>query len=134
MYFNFIEYRDSFITTYLQKHIVVILFWYKYKTIKYFLRSLENLIYFQTISFLRRVFLILLVRVIVGFVSFPIRIIGEVFLIRRVTFLEKFDKLCSLTSYLSKYHDGYYRNRCYSLVIVLVSVLLVSCGFSFPPG
>ena len=65
-------------------------FWYKYKTIKDFLRSQENLISFLTISILRRVFLILLVRVIVVFVSVLIRIIGEVFLIRRVTFLEKF--------------------------------------------
>ena len=93
---------------------MVILFWYKYKTIKYFLRSLVNLIFFLTISILRRVFLVLLVRVIVGFVFFPIRIIGEVFQIWRVTFL--------LTSYLSEYRNEYYRNRCYSLVIVLVNV------------
>ena len=73
---------------YLQKHRVVILFWYKYKTKKYFLRSQENLICFLTISILRRVFSILLVRVIKGFVSVLIRIIGEVFLIRRVTFLK----------------------------------------------
>ena len=70
---------------------MAILFWYKYKTIKYFLRSLKKLICFLIISILRKVFLILLVRVIVGFVFFPIRIVDEVFLTRRLTFLEKFD-------------------------------------------
>ena len=44
----------------------------------------------QNGTILRMVFLILLVQVIVGFVSFLIRIVGEVFLIQRVTFLEKF--------------------------------------------
>ena len=71
----------------LQKDIMVILFWCKYKTIKYFLRNLENLICFLIISILRRIFLVLLVRVIVGFVFFPISIVDEVFLIQKVTFL-----------------------------------------------
>ena len=70
---------------------MVILFWYKYKTIKCFLRSLENLICFLIINILRRVFLILLVQVIVGFVFVLIRIVGEVFLIQRVLFPKKFD-------------------------------------------
>ena len=69
---------------------MVILFLYKYKTIKCFRRDQENLICFLIINILRRVFLTLLVQVIVGFVSFLIRIVGEVFLIWRVTFLEKF--------------------------------------------
>ena len=60
---------------------MVILFWCKYKTIIYFLRNLENLICFLIISILRKVFLVLLVRVIVRFVFFPIRIIDEVFLV-----------------------------------------------------
>ena len=75
---------------YLQKRIMVILFWCKYKTIKSFLRSQENLIYFLIINILRRVFLVLLMRVIVRFVFFPIRIVDVVFLIQKVTFLEKF--------------------------------------------
>ena len=70
---------------------MVILFWCKNKTIKYFLRNLENLICFLIISILRKIFLVLLVRVIVGFVFFPFRIVNEVFLIQKVTFLEKFD-------------------------------------------
>ena len=61
-------------------------------------------------------------RVIAEFVFFLIRIVDEVFIIRRVTFLEKFDLLCSLTSYLSGYHNEYYQNRCYSLVMILVNV------------
>ena len=70
---------------------MVILFWYKYKTKKSFHRNLENLICFLIISILRKVFLVLLVRVIVGFVFFLVPIVDEVFLIQRVTFLEKFD-------------------------------------------
>ena len=69
---------------------MVILFWYKYKTIKCFLRSLKNLIYFLIVNILRRVFIILLVQVIVGFVFVLIRIVGKVFLIQRVTFPGKF--------------------------------------------
>ena len=69
----------------------MILFWYKFKTLKSFLRNLENLICFLIISILRKVDLVLLVRVIVGFMFFPIGIVDEVSLIRRVTFLDKFD-------------------------------------------
>ena len=75
---------------YLQKHIMVILFWCKYKTIKNFLHNEESLIFFLIISIMRKVFLILLMRVIVSFVFFLFRIVGEVFLIQKVTFLEKF--------------------------------------------
>ena len=75
---------------YLQKRIMVILFWCKYKTIKCFLHNQENLMYFLIINILRRVFLILLMRMIVIFVFFLIRIVGVVFLIQKVTFLEKF--------------------------------------------
>ena len=75
---------------YLQKHIMVILFWCKYKTIKCFLRNHKNLISFLIISILRKVFLVLLMRVIVRFVFFLIRIVDEVFLIQIVTFLGKF--------------------------------------------
>ena len=60
---------------YLRKHKMVILFWCKYKTIKCFLRNQENLICFLIISILRKVFLVLLVRVIVGFAFFRIRIV-----------------------------------------------------------
>ena len=59
---------------------MVILFWCKYKTIKCFLRNQESLIYFQIINILRRVFLVLLMRVVVRFVFFLIRIVDEVFL------------------------------------------------------
>ena len=69
---------------------MVIFFWCKYRTIKCFLHSQENLICFLIISILRKVFLLLLVRVIVGFVFFPIRIVDEVFLIQKVTIPEKF--------------------------------------------
>ena len=75
---------------YVQKRIMVIIVWCKNKTIKCFLRSQENLIYFLIIKILRRVFLILLMRVIVRFVFILIRIFDVVFLIQKVTFLEKF--------------------------------------------
>ena len=68
----------------------MILFWCKYKTIKRFLRNQENLICFLIINILLRVFLILLMRVIVRFVFFLIRIVDVVFLNQKVTFLEKF--------------------------------------------
>ena len=75
---------------YLQKHIVVTLFWCKYKTIKCFLHSQGNLIYFRITNILFMLFLELLMRVIVEFVFFLIRIVDGVFLIQKVTFLEKF--------------------------------------------
>ena len=43
--------------------------------------------------------------VTVGFVFFQVDIIGVVFLILRVTFLEKFYYWCSLISYLDEYHS-----------------------------
>ena len=75
---------------YLQKHIVVILFWYKYKTIKCFLCNQGNLICFRITNILRRVILELLMRVIVKSVFFIIRIVGEVFRVQKRTFLEEF--------------------------------------------
>ena len=69
---------------------MVIFFWCKYKTIKYFLHSQGSLIYFRIINILRKVFLELLVRVIVESEFFLIHIVDVVFLILKVTFLEKF--------------------------------------------
>ena len=106
----------------LQKHIMVILFWCKYRTIKCFLHSQENLICFLIISILRKVFLVLLVRVIIAFVFVLIRIVDEVFLIQKVTFVGKFYYLYCLISFLSRYHNEFYQKRCYSLGTVLVNV------------
>ena len=75
---------------YLRKHITAILFWCKYETINCFLRNQENLIYFLILNILRKVFLVLLMRVIVRFVFFLIRIVDEVFLIQKMTFIGKF--------------------------------------------
>ena len=75
---------------YLQKHIMVTPFWCKYKTIIYYLPSQESLIFFRIINILRRVILELLVRVIVESEFFLIHIVDVVFLILKVTFLEKF--------------------------------------------
>ena len=72
-----------------QKHIVVILFCCKYKIIKCFLHSQGNLIYFRITNILRMVVLELLMRVIVEFAFFLIRIVDGVFLIQKETFLEK---------------------------------------------
>ena len=69
---------------------MVILSWYKYKTIKCFLRNQGNLICFLIKYILPRVFLELLIRVFVKSVFFLIRIVGEMFLNQRVTFIKKF--------------------------------------------
>ena len=74
------------------------------------------------------VFLELLVLVTVEFVFFQVHIFDVVFLILKVTFLEKFCLLCNLISYLNIYHSD----------VLFISdsscnrVLSVSCGFSFP--
>ena len=107
---------------YLQKHIMVIRFWCKYKTIIYFLHGQGSLIYFRFINIMHRVFLELLVRVIVESEFFPIHIVDVVFLILKATFLEKFFQLCSLISYLSGCHSVLRQNVYYSLVIILVFV------------
>ena len=59
----------------LQKHIMVILFWCKYKTIKHSFHSEGSLIYFRIVNILRKVFLELLVRVIVESEFFLIHIV-----------------------------------------------------------
>ena len=104
---------------YLQKHIMVILFWCKYKTIRYFFHNQGNLIYFQIINILRRVFLELLVLAIVKSGFFLVHIVDVMFLILKIIFLEK---LCNLISCLSGCHHELRQNMCYSLVIVLVVV------------
>ena len=74
---------------YLQKHIKVILFWCKYKTIKRFLHNQGNLIYFPIINILRWVFLELLVLAIVNSVFLLVHIVDVVFVVLKVTFLGK---------------------------------------------
>ena len=56
------------------------------------------------------VFLELLVVVTVEFVFFQVHIVDVVFLILKVTFLEKFCLLCSLISYLNVYHSELRQN------------------------
>ena len=75
---------------YLQKHAKVILFWYKCNTIKCFLHNKWILIYLRIISILHMVFLELLVRVIRESAFFRVHIIGVVFLVLIMTFLENF--------------------------------------------
>ena len=60
------------------------------------------------------VFLELLVLVTVEFVFFQVHIIGVVFLILKGTFLEKFNLLCSLVSYLNVCHNELRQNVCCS--------------------
>ena len=69
---------------------MVIFFWCKYKTIKNFSHSHGSLIYFWIVNILRKVFLELLVRVTEESQFFLIHIVDVVFLILKVTFLEKF--------------------------------------------
>ena len=60
------------------------------------------------------VFLELLVLVTVEFVFFQVHIVGVVFLILVVTFLEKVCMLCSLVSYLNVYNNELRQNECCS--------------------
>ena len=60
------------------------------------------------------VFLELLVLVIVKSVFFLVHIVGEVFLVLIVKFLEKFSLLCNLISYLSVCHNELRQNMCCS--------------------
>ena len=99
---------------YLQKHTRVIHFWYKCKTIKCFLHNQGNLIYLRIINILHMVFLELLVRVIVKSAFFCVHIIGVVFLVLIVTFLEKFYLSCNLISCLNVCHNELRQNMCYS--------------------
>ena len=50
--------------------------------------------------------------VTVEFVFFQVHTVDEVFLILRVTFLEKFCLLCNLVSYLNVYHSELRQNMC----------------------
>ena len=119
---------------YLQKHTKVTLFWYKCNTIKCFLHNQGNLIYFRLMSIVHMVFLELLVRAIVESAFFRVQIIGVVFLVLIVSFLEKFNLLCNLISCLSVRHKELRQNICYSWVIILCKrAVSVSCGFNFPP-
>ena len=65
---------------------------------------------------------------IVEFVFFQFRIFVGVFLTLIRTFLEKMSLLCNLNSYLGVCRNELRQNRCYSIVI-----LILSCGFTFPP-
>ena len=56
------------------------------------------------------VFLELLVRVIVESASFRVHIIGVVFLVLIMSFLEKFYLSCNLISYLCVCHNGLRQN------------------------
>ena len=60
------------------------------------------------------VFLELLVLVTVEFVFFQVHIVDVVFLILKVTFLEKFCLFCSLISCLNVYHKELRQNMCCS--------------------
>ena len=99
---------------YLQKHIKVILFWCKSKTIKCFLRNQGNSIYFRIIIILHVVFLEMLVLVIEKSAFFRVHIVGVMFLVLIMTFLEKFFFLCNLSSCLSVFHTKLRQNMCCS--------------------
>ena len=70
--------------------------------------------YCRIIIILQMVFLELLVLVIVESVFFQVRIIGVVFLVLIMTFLEKFSLLSSLISCLSACHNELRQNMCCS--------------------
>ena len=90
---------------------MVILFSYMCNTIINFLRIQKNLIYFLTINILHKVFLILQLQVIAGFVFVQVHINDEGFLILIVTFLEKFYFLYNLISCLSGCHSELHQNK-----------------------
>ena len=60
------------------------------------------------------VILELLVLVTVEFALFQVHIIGVVFLVLKVKFLEKICLMCSLVSYLNVYHNELCQNVCCS--------------------
>ena len=107
---------------YLQKHTKLILFWYKCNTIGSFLHNQWNLICFQIINILYKLFLELLVQVIIKFVFFQVRIIYAVFRVLIMTFPEKFCLMYNLISYLGVCHNELRQNRCCSWVIFFVGV------------